>query len=573
MADVSSVTELFAKTSVDQLIEVSFSGKGLKLNTKEEAEEVVAAVKACEGIQSLKLSGNTIGIEAAAAIGEALKTKPEFERARWSDMFTGRLRSEIPPALRSLGAGIMTAGAHLVEIDLSDNAFGPDGVKAVRELLESPSCYTLREMRFNNNGLGIGGKLMAEALITCHQKSSKEGKPLALKVFIAGRNRLENPGAIALAEAFKTIATLEEIAIPQNGINHEGIAALARAVQHNHNLKILNLNDNTFTAKGAVHMAKAIKNLSKLEVVNFGDCLVRSEGAEAIAESLREGVPSLKELNLSFGEIKREAAVSVAESMDTKPHIKILDLNGNSIGEEGIELIQGIMDANNHADALGTMSDDEGSEDEEDDDDDEYEDVDDDDEVVDDEGGQEVRDSHLTVKGTAISPRREEKKYMVPITAGDFLTFPSAGKLLAIGSQRAEKLLEELGDEVYEESVAMKAFVKIASVMDSENNDVKNAVYQCADALMKKLFSSDECQAESVVNSFLVYLGLIKGEDKCKPVGNPTGLLLTLEHVVRQQYYPRRTAQILILFLSRPNTKIDFCLTAKHQLMQALYQL
>lgn len=59
----------------------------------------------------------------------------------------------------SLGAGIMTAGAHLVEIDLSDNAFGPDGVKAVRELLESSSCYTLREMRFNNNGLGIGGKV------------------------------------------------------------------------------------------------------------------------------------------------------------------------------------------------------------------------------------------------------------------------------------------------------------------------------------------------------------------------------------------------------------------------------
>ena len=44
---------------------------------------------------------------------------------------------------------------------------------------------------------------MAESLIACHKKSSSEGKPLALKVFIAGRNRLENPGATALAEAFK----------------------------------------------------------------------------------------------------------------------------------------------------------------------------------------------------------------------------------------------------------------------------------------------------------------------------------------------------------------------------------
>ncbi|XP_030839769.1 ran GTPase-activating protein 1 [Strongylocentrotus purpuratus] len=573
MADVSGVTELLAKTSVDQLIEVSFSGKGLKLNSAEDAREVVAAVEACEGIQSLKLNGNTIGVEAAQALAKALESKPQFQRARWSDMFTGRLRSEIPPALMSLGAGIMTAGAHLVEIDLSDNAFGPDGVKAVRELLESSSCYTLREMRFNNNGLGIGGKLMAEALITCHEKSSKAGKPLALKVFIAGRNRLENPGATALAKAFKIIGTLEEIALPQNGINYEGITALAEAVEYSHNLKILNLNDNTFTARGAKPMAKAIKNLSKLEVINFGDCLVRSEGADAIANSLREGVPSLKELNLAFGEIKKEAAVRVAESMDTKPHLTLLDLNGNNIGEEGIELIQGIMDANNHADALGTLSDDEVSEDEEDDDDDEYEDVEDDEDVEEEKGGQESKDPHLQVKGTAISPRREETKYMIPVTAADFLAFPTANKLQALGNQRAEKILQELGDEVYEESAGIKAFVKISSVMESENNDVKNAVYQCTDAILKKLFSSEKCTPESVVNALLVHLGLIKGEDKLRPVGDPSGMLLTLGHAVKQQYYPKSTAPIFMTFLSRPNSKIDDCLSAKHGLMQAIYQL
>ena len=54
----------------------------------------------------------------------------------------------------------MSSGAHLVELDLSDNAFGPDGVKAVRELLESSACYSVQELRFNNNGLGIGGKVI-----------------------------------------------------------------------------------------------------------------------------------------------------------------------------------------------------------------------------------------------------------------------------------------------------------------------------------------------------------------------------------------------------------------------------
>lgn len=51
----------------------------------------------------------------------------------------------------------MSAGARLTELDLSDNAFGPDGVKGIEQLLRSPSCHTLRELRLNNCGMGIGG--------------------------------------------------------------------------------------------------------------------------------------------------------------------------------------------------------------------------------------------------------------------------------------------------------------------------------------------------------------------------------------------------------------------------------
>lgn len=61
------------------------------------------------------------------------------------------------PFQRHLGAAIISANAHLVEIDLSDNAFGPNGVVGLVDLLKSSSCYTLKELRLNNNGLGIGG--------------------------------------------------------------------------------------------------------------------------------------------------------------------------------------------------------------------------------------------------------------------------------------------------------------------------------------------------------------------------------------------------------------------------------
>lgn len=101
---------------------------------------------------------------------------------------------------------MVKANARLTELDLSDNAFGPIGVEGLASLLSSSSCFQLRELRLNNNGLGIGGgKLLAKALLEGHAKSSKAGAPLALRVFIAGRNRLENEGAKALAIVFATI--------------------------------------------------------------------------------------------------------------------------------------------------------------------------------------------------------------------------------------------------------------------------------------------------------------------------------------------------------------------------------
>lgn len=55
---------------------------------------------------------------------------------------------------------MIEANSQLVELDLSDNAFGPNGVEGIVDLLKSKTCYTLKELRLNNNGLGTtGGKV------------------------------------------------------------------------------------------------------------------------------------------------------------------------------------------------------------------------------------------------------------------------------------------------------------------------------------------------------------------------------------------------------------------------------
>lgn len=51
----------------------------------------------------------------------------------------------------------MKAGAKLEVLDLSDNASGPIGAEGIVDLLSSPTCYTLKELKLNNMGLGITG--------------------------------------------------------------------------------------------------------------------------------------------------------------------------------------------------------------------------------------------------------------------------------------------------------------------------------------------------------------------------------------------------------------------------------
>ncbi|KAI1718996.1 ran GTPase-activating protein 1 [Ditylenchus destructor] len=253
--------------------ELSFALQQLKLNTKEDGEKVAQKIREFDYLETLELRGNTLGVEATVPIADALESRPELRRALWSDLFTGRLKEEIPKTLKLLCDSMSLCGARLVELDLSDNAIGPMAVPGIKDFLASEDACELKVLKLNNCGLGIAGVIIAECLMECHRKSLECGTPLQLKTFIAGRNRLEYKSTVALANAFTQLRSLEEIAMPQNGIKAEGIIALSEAIQHNPKLKSLNLNDNTFAEKGALAMAKALSRVTSLDSVDFGDCL------------------------------------------------------------------------------------------------------------------------------------------------------------------------------------------------------------------------------------------------------------------------------------------------------------
>ncbi|XP_033962978.1 ran GTPase-activating protein 1b isoform X1 [Pseudochaenichthys georgianus] len=561
--DIALLADALSKTHVGDG-ELSFKGLGLKLDDAQSVEELVRDIEQFRGLRALRLEGNTVGVEAARAIAKALEDKDQLQRCYWSDMFTGRLRSEIPTALRSLGSALMTAGARLTELDLSDNAFGPDGVKGVEQLLKSPSCHSLKELRLNNCGVGIGGgKILAEALIDCHRKSLAHGSPLRLRVFIAGRNRLENEGASALAKAFQLMGSLEEVHMPQNGINHAGVMALASAMRHNPDLRVLNLNDNTFTKRGTIAMAQALRHLRNVQVINFGDCLVRSEGAIALAAVLREGLPVLKEINLSFGEITEAAALVVAQAVRDKPDMEKVDLNGNCLGEEGCDALREAMEK---GDMLGSLSDDEGEpeEDEDDDQDDheEEEEEEDDDDASDEcnEDGEILKENGTTKKDD--SPEKPQSSAEIM----SFLSCPSAEKLLQLGETRTNVQQQVHASDPH---TAAEILLKISSLY-SEQPETKTAVLETIDAVLKKLLSGSDLSSYCFLSTLLVMMGLLKGEGKVKKVPLVPGQLLCLEHAVQQEYFPQHVALLLHTFTSRNSEALESCSSARERLSSTL---
>ncbi|KAH6571343.1 hypothetical protein BASA50_007304 [Batrachochytrium salamandrivorans] len=334
----------------------SLVGKGLKLNTAADVAEYVAEIEALEGLTVVRLGGNTFGVEAARAIAAALKAKDQLKVIGFSDMFTGRLKDEIPLALEAFVEAFEDK-KFLVDLDLSDNAFGPAGAKPLMRLLINNR--NIETLRLNNNGLGIeGGRLVSEALVEAQTLNEAEGRRSSLKVVIFGRNRLESAGARHLAKAFRAHKeSLQAVRMPQNSIRPEGVSGLLAALRTCSNLEHLDLQDNTFTREGSLALASAIQHWPNLRVLDIGDCLLKTFGGGAIISALTMGSTKLEELNMSFNEIKEEAAVLIVTMLVNKTSITSLQLNGNIFTNDcdAVEGIRQILSSHGKGDALDEL--------------------------------------------------------------------------------------------------------------------------------------------------------------------------------------------------------------------------
>ena len=122
-----------------------FSQFTFLVDTAADASDIVAAINSIEKLVTLRLSGNTISPDGAEVISNALSGRDELQHLLLSDIFTGRLKDEIPKAIQFLNNALNYEGTNtrIRTLDLSDNAFGPNGAVAVEPFLNSKACLKL----------------------------------------------------------------------------------------------------------------------------------------------------------------------------------------------------------------------------------------------------------------------------------------------------------------------------------------------------------------------------------------------------------------------------------------------
>lgn len=279
--------------------------------------------------------------------------------ADFADVFTGRLISEIPQALTAICNSLINLTS-LVELDLSDNAFGGRSADPIVPFLTKNRTFQI--LKLNNNGLGpAGGTIIANALLESARLSKADGKQSNLRTVICGRNRLQDDSAPLFAEAFAAHGNLLEVRMPQNGIRMDGIVALARGLAKNSKLEYLDLQDNCAKGSGTRAIARALASWPELKTLNLAECLLGAKAGIALTLALSNGSnPKLQSLNLQLGELDHRSLSILAKAVhDHGSEITMLDINTNRADPEDqcIVDIKEALAAHGHEDALQELDD------------------------------------------------------------------------------------------------------------------------------------------------------------------------------------------------------------------------
>lgn len=299
--------------------------------TKEKAVELVASITsgAETDFERVILSTWAFSEESAKVVADAMKALPGLKSVVLADIIAGRPEVEGLAVYRILGE--VLKDIPLLEIDLSDNAVGPKGVEACRDLLSGQK--ELERLFFCNCGISAeAARSIADVVLF--------RTPTNFKVIHFDNNMSGGGGAIAVADIVSASPNLTDFRFSSSRGTRDGGAALAIAFRQCPGIRKINLHDNLWAVPTGIEMGTTLRSLRHLTHLDIGDILLKDEGMEALTSGLVRGCAhSLLHLDVSANELTAEGAKHLGRCVRRLTRLQSLHAQENEMEDEGVEFV------------------------------------------------------------------------------------------------------------------------------------------------------------------------------------------------------------------------------------------
>ena len=285
----------------------------------------------------IRLSDKSFSDEAADVIATFLKEPFMGGRSIASGILYAELDDIIAGRMTEMGLYVLQticdafADAELVDVNLSDNAIGQQGIGACKTVLSKPS---LTKLALGNNGLSEDTmKEVADTLL-------RSGCVANLTKVHVYNNMSGEGGCEEFARILEESSKLIDIRFSSTRAGKAGseivASALGAALEEGRNtdLEKLDLYDNSFGNEASQAALVSVIERAPLSYLNLGSCELGNAGVKKICLALVNHNSSLEELNLSYSNMDAIGALALIASAGKLPNLKKICLDGNSFKED-----------------------------------------------------------------------------------------------------------------------------------------------------------------------------------------------------------------------------------------------
>ena len=225
-----------------------------------------------------------------------------------------------------------------IEKAIVDNGEAVDNIKHTLkyytpQIIRIDKCFEEKNDENKNNDSNINLGFINKVLASINYYLPK------VTQLTLTNNNLDKHFNNTILPCIKLIKNLNMLNLSNNKLNEENIKGLFEYLKQNGSIKILYLNDNNISPYCGYYMADCFKKNNTIEILHLANNKLNENGFESFLNILQNDNTTVKELNISYNELKSQDFKSLSKYFNSNPTLKKLDISGNKLAPQDANVI------------------------------------------------------------------------------------------------------------------------------------------------------------------------------------------------------------------------------------------